>query len=99
MVKILDCTTRDGGHETKWNFEDVFVNTLMEFLNNKKVVFAPSLNPTPGLLRIEQTDGLRFENVENGMNGNDECIEKLLLYYNKRITRRIEDEEKSKEYY
>ena len=39
MVKILDCTTRDGGHETKWNFEDVFVNTLMEFLNKSNVSY------------------------------------------------------------
>ena len=39
MVKILDCTTRDGGHETKWNFEDVFVKTLMEFLNKSDVSY------------------------------------------------------------
>lgn len=39
MVKILDCTTRDGGHETKWNFEDVFVKTLMEFLNKSNVSY------------------------------------------------------------
>ena len=39
MVKILDCTTRDGGHETKWNFEDVFVKTLMEFVNKSNVSY------------------------------------------------------------
>lgn len=34
MVKILDCTTRDGGHTTNWNFDDNFVLGLMEKLNN-----------------------------------------------------------------
>ncbi len=37
MVKILDCTTRDGGHTTNWNFDDNFVFALMEKLNNSGV--------------------------------------------------------------
>lgn len=37
MVKILDCTTRDGGHKTKWDFNEDFVFSLMECLNNSNV--------------------------------------------------------------
>ncbi|MBQ8669385.1 hypothetical protein IJ472_06370 [bacterium] len=37
MVKILDCTIRDSGFETNWNFEDEFVFDLMRELNEKAV--------------------------------------------------------------
>ena len=37
MVKILDCTIRDSGFETNWNFEDEFVFDLMRKLNEKAV--------------------------------------------------------------
>ena len=33
MVKILDCTTRDGGHDTNWNFDKNFVEKLIFCLN------------------------------------------------------------------
>ena len=39
MVKILDCTIRDSGFETNWNFDDEFVFDLMQKLNEKKVQF------------------------------------------------------------
>lgn len=39
MIKILDCTTRDGGHTTNWNFEDKFVFDLMDTLNKKGVQY------------------------------------------------------------
>lgn len=39
MVKILDCTTRDGGHKTKWNFNENFVFSLMECLNNSNISY------------------------------------------------------------
>ena len=39
MVKILDCTTRDGGHETNWSFEDPFVEKLISCMNNTKVEY------------------------------------------------------------
>lgn len=39
MVKILDCTTRDGGHKTKWNFNEDFIFSLMECLNNSNVSY------------------------------------------------------------
>lgn len=39
MVKILDCTTRDGGHTTNWEFDDKFVISLMEKLNNSNVSY------------------------------------------------------------
>lgn len=39
MVKILDCTTRDGGHKTKWNFNEDFVFSLMECLNNSNISY------------------------------------------------------------
>ncbi len=37
MTKILDCTTRDGGHLTNWEFEDEFVINLIKKLNNDDV--------------------------------------------------------------
>ena len=33
MVKILDCTTRDGGRSTNWMFKDSYICELIEFLN------------------------------------------------------------------
>lgn len=39
MVKILDCTTRDGGHTTNWEFEDQFVFNLMNDLNKLGVCY------------------------------------------------------------
>lgn len=39
MVKILDCTTRDGGHLTNWNFEKVFITDLIKELNQKNVSY------------------------------------------------------------
>lgn len=39
MVKILDCTTRDGGHLTNWNFDRRFVLELIETLNRCGVSF------------------------------------------------------------
>lgn len=39
MVKILDCTIRDSGFETNWNFDDEFVFNLMEKLKNENVCF------------------------------------------------------------
>ena len=32
MVKILDCTVRDSGHQNNWNFDDSFVLGLIEKL-------------------------------------------------------------------
>ena len=37
MVKILDCTIRDGGHETNWGFSSEFVYNLIKDLNIKKI--------------------------------------------------------------
>ncbi|MGN0031966.1 MAG: hypothetical protein ACI37Q_08435 [Candidatus Gastranaerophilaceae bacterium] len=39
MVKILDCTIRDGGHITNWNFEDEYVIDLIKTLNNSKITY------------------------------------------------------------
>ena len=39
MTKLLDCTTRDGGHVTNWNYSDEYIFSLLEDLNKKKVNF------------------------------------------------------------
>ena len=39
MVKILDCTIRDSGYETNWEFEDKFVFNLMKNSNKKNIQF------------------------------------------------------------
>lgn len=39
MIKILDCTTRDGGHNTNWNFSDDFIKNLLDCLNKSNVSF------------------------------------------------------------
>lgn len=37
MVKLLDCTTRDGGFTSNWEFEEYFVLNLIECLNKSKI--------------------------------------------------------------
>lgn len=37
MVKILDCTCRDGGHQNNWNFEYDFVKNHIAFCVNSGV--------------------------------------------------------------
>ena len=39
MVKILDCTTRDGGHDTNWNFDKNFVESLILCLNKTGIQY------------------------------------------------------------
>lgn len=39
MTKILDCTTRDGGHPCNWEFSDEFIHNHIKFLNNEKVSY------------------------------------------------------------
>lgn len=39
MVKILDCTTRDGGYCTNWNYSDGYIYNLMSVLNSCDVSF------------------------------------------------------------
>ncbi len=39
MVKLLDCTTRDGGHTTNWHFDDNFVSDLINQLNQYGVSY------------------------------------------------------------
>ena len=39
MTKLLDCTTRDGGYCTNWNYSDEYIFNLMSELNNKKISF------------------------------------------------------------
>ena len=33
MVKILDCTLRDGGYYTKWDFDSNIVDTYLNAMN------------------------------------------------------------------
>lgn len=37
MVKLLDCTTRDGGHCTNWSYSDEYIFDLMSELNKNKI--------------------------------------------------------------
>lgn len=37
MVKILDCTIRDGGRQNNWNFDDNFVLDLIDLLKSEKI--------------------------------------------------------------
>ena len=62
------------------NQDDIWLK-LMEYLNGTKVVFAPSLKITSNFIEMKEYTGLRFENVENGANGNDICIQRLLNEY------------------
>jgi 4-hydroxy 2-oxovalerate aldolase len=39
MVKVLDCTLRDGGHVENWNFSDDFVLDLIEKSNQNNVAY------------------------------------------------------------
>jgi 4-hydroxy 2-oxovalerate aldolase len=39
MVKVLDCTLRDGGHVENWNFSDDFVLNLIEKSNKDNVTY------------------------------------------------------------
>lgn len=39
MVKILDCTTRDGGCTTNWTFSNEFVKKIIDDLNSKNVSY------------------------------------------------------------
>lgn len=39
MVKILDCTIRDGGHQNNWNFDDNFVLNLISKLKSYKIEY------------------------------------------------------------
>lgn len=39
MVKILDCTIRDGGHNTNWEFSDEFVLNLLECQNKSGIEY------------------------------------------------------------
>ncbi len=39
MVKILDCTIRDGGHVTNWEFDNDFVMNLFEAAQNFCVTY------------------------------------------------------------
>lgn len=39
MVKILDCTLRDGGHQTNWNFESEFVEKYIDYCKNSHIDF------------------------------------------------------------
>jgi len=39
MTKILDCTTRDGGHNTNWTFENKFVMERLSTLNELNVSY------------------------------------------------------------
>lgn len=37
MVKILDCTVRDGGYKTNWTFTDNFIKSFIQCLEDSKV--------------------------------------------------------------
>ena len=39
MTKILDCTTRDGGHTYNWEFSDEFILNHIKFLNCESVSY------------------------------------------------------------
>jgi len=39
MVKILDCTTRDGGHDTNWFFDKKFIEELTFCMNKSQVTY------------------------------------------------------------
>ena len=39
MVKLLDCTTRDGGHCTNWNYSDEYIFNLMSDIKLKNISF------------------------------------------------------------
>ena len=39
MVKLLDCTTRDGGYCTNWNYSNEYIFNLMSCLNENNVCY------------------------------------------------------------
>ena len=39
MIRLLDCTTRDGGYCTNWNYSDEYIFGLMASLNKNKIDF------------------------------------------------------------
>lgn len=39
MVKLLDCTTRDGGHSTNWDYSDEYIFNLMSDIKSKNINF------------------------------------------------------------
>ena len=39
MVKILDCTTRDGGYKDNWEYSDEYISSHIEFLNANGVKY------------------------------------------------------------
>lgn len=39
MIKILDCTTRDGGYNTNWKFETQYVIALLKKLEDNNVSY------------------------------------------------------------
>lgn len=39
MVKILDCTTRDGGYAANWDYDDSFIQMQIDFLNENGVSY------------------------------------------------------------
>lgn len=39
MIKILDCTVRDGGYETNWEFDDSFILDLFRFAQEKGITY------------------------------------------------------------
>ena len=42
MVKILDCTLRDGGYYNQWYFEDEFVKHYLNAMNASGVILLNS---------------------------------------------------------
>lgn len=39
MIKLLDCTTRDGGHSFNWDYPDEYIFNLISFLNKNGFCF------------------------------------------------------------
>jgi len=39
MVKILDCTTRDGGYAANWDYDEAFIQKQIDFLNENGVTY------------------------------------------------------------
>ena len=37
MIKVLDCTTRDGGHDNNWSFDNNFVEKHIITLQKNKI--------------------------------------------------------------
>jgi len=39
MIKLLDCTTRDGGYCTNWNYSDEYIFDLIKTLNKNNIFY------------------------------------------------------------